>query len=396
VLITADWVLPIDREPIRFGAVRVEADRIAAVATVTELAAGDGERVDLPGCALLPGLVNGHTHLALTALHGRVPSAAFPDWLTGIVPLMASLDEDARERYAAAGALECLRGGVTVVGDISYGAGVSHAVASLGLGGVCYFEVLGIAAASLPATLAENGFPAAFPSSARVRPGLSPHAPYTVGPELMRAIAGLARERSLPFAVHVAESRAETQLLAGGSGPLAFAAETLAVGFTAPRTSSVAYLAGLGALDGALAIHCIELDRGDAETLAERTRGVVLCPRSNAYLHNDPPPVTDLVAAGATIAVGTDSSASNASLDLFAEARALAALAPSLPAERLLRIMTLEGATALGAEEAFGSLTPGKQADLVALRVDGGSHPVEAVLAMGSPERVDVHPEIPI
>lgn len=385
MFVSADWVLPVDGPPIRGGVVRVSGDRVADVGPAERTSASGEERVDLPGRVLLPGLVNAHTHLVLTALAGRVPPSDFPDWLGALVPHIQAMDDADRAASAALGARRCLESGVTVVGDIAYGPESREACAALGVGGVFFREVIAATPEDLPVALDGVGCAA----TARQRDGVSPHSPYSVGPELLRASVAFARVRELPIAVHVAESPAESRLLRDGTGPLAEVTRRLVPGFTPPDASPVAYLAGLGVLDGALAIHCVQLEPGDAETLAGRSAGVALCPRSNALLGNGAPPVAALVEAGAIIAVGTDSAASNRDLDLMAEARALWALAPSLPPERLLRVITLDGARSLGVGDAFGSLAPGKQADLVAVRVDAGDDPLAAVLEAGGAATID-------
>lgn len=154
------------------------------------------------------------------------------------------------------------------------------------------------------------------------------------------------------------------------------------------------YLDALGVLDDALAIHCVKVDAADATLLAAKTRGVVVCPRSNAYLGNGAPPVELLLEHGVTLGLGTDSLASNADLDLFEEARALANLLPTLAAEKIIAIMTVGGAKALGVEGDFGTLEPGKQADLAifgvlsedphaALLAEASARTLSALLAAG-------------
>lgn len=271
------------------------------------------------------------------------------------------------------------------MGDIAYGPEAPAAASDMGIGGVFYWEVLGVPASQLEAKLASAEFPRGSEEgcSGRTRCGISPHTAYSSGPGLLRAAAGLARREGYPLAVHVAESWAETQLLMDGTGPLAAVAARLAHGFVPPHASPVAYLAGLGVLDDALAIHAVQLSAGDGHTLATRTRGVVVCPRSNEFLHNGQPAMETLLKAKATIGIGTDSAASNTGLDLFAEARVLLEATPSLTPSRVLRMMTLEGATALGLQDRFGSLAVGKQADLVVLRLPASEHPAEAVVTHG-------------
>ncbi|HEY3317863.1 MAG TPA: amidohydrolase family protein [Coriobacteriia bacterium] len=392
MLVTADWVLPIDAAPIRRGGVLVRNGRIAEVGPADRLSRLERvAHVDFAGCAMVPGLVNAHTHLSLAALGGLLPSSDFATWLIRVVPLIAALDEDDMATSAALGALRCLQSGITVAGDIAYGPEALAAAADMGLGGVYFWEAFGIPASELSDMLDRAEFPHGQSKAkwVRARVGISPHTAYTSGPELLRAVAALAREGGYPLAVHVAESLAETRLFREGAGPLAAVAERLADGFEPPHLSPVAYLARLGVLDDALAVHCVHLGHGDVHTLAQRVRGVALCPLSNAFLHNGYPPVDALAREKVAIGIGTDSSASNEGIDLFAEARALRDIAPALPPERLLRMMTLEGAVALGVEASFGSLAVGKQADLALVRIGDADDPVRELIDSGAPASVE-------
>jgi cytosine/adenosine deaminase-related metal-dependent hydrolase len=184
----------------------------------------------------------------------------------------------------------------------------------------------------------------------------------------------------VPFAIHVAESAAEVQLLRDGTGPLAAVASRTAFGFKAPGTSTVRYLHDLGVLSGATAVHCCHVDASDIELLAAEARGVVTCPRSNRYLGNPVPDVTALLASGIPVGIGTDSAASNWDLDLMAEIRALRDLHPSIPARILVEIATTQGARAIGVAEDFGTLEPGKQADLAVFALGPTDAPEQATV----------------
>lgn len=393
MLITADWVLPVSRRPIADGAVYVEHDCIVSVGTVRDLAARypDSERRDFPGCVLLPGLVNAHTHLALTGLGGLVGAMPFEQWLPRLITALASWGPADYAASATRGAEASLEAGVTVVGDIAYGAESRLAAAEHGVGGVFYLELLGMTAGQLPDALTDAGFPPAAGESCgeRVRCGLSPHSTYTVGPELMRAATATARELGVPFAIHIAESDAEMQLLHDGTGPLAGTAERLAVGFEPPHSGAVAYLDRMGALEGATAVHLSHVRPDEIERLAATVRGAVTCPRSNRFLHNPLPPVTELLGSGIPVGVGTDSSASNDDLNLLAEVRVLHEELPELEPRLLIEMVTTMGALALGVEDRYGVLEPGMQADLALFRLGGTSDPETALVAHGGRDTVE-------
>jgi cytosine/adenosine deaminase-related metal-dependent hydrolase len=329
----------------------------------------------------MPGLVNAHTHLALTCLAGLIPPMPFADWIARIPPAMSALSDDDLAASAALGALRNVASGVTVIGDITYGPESVATAADTGLAGRFYWEVLGETPDSLPQALVDMDFPTdcATACGVRVRCGVSPHAPYTSGPETLRGTYAIAQAERLGYVVHAAESDAETELLRSGTGPLADLAGRLAHGFEAPGTTPIAYLNRLGVLDGAVVVHCAKATHRDIATLARRAAGVVLCPRSNEYLMNGAPPAWSLDAAGIPLALGTDSQASNHDLDLFNEARHLAAIEPRFSPERLIRMLTLGGAEVLGMNDAFGSLTVGKQADMTVYRVSAAD-PYRALL----------------
>ncbi len=399
MILTADWVLPITGRPLPDGAVLTHGSRIEMVGRLQDVvAAAPDDLVErFEGCVIMPGLVNAHTHLSLTVLGGLVESMPMRPFLKSVTKAILAMSDDDFAASAALGALQSLRCGVTCVGDIAYGPESLAACADVGLGGVFYWEVLGVDPGDLSGELAEREFPAEVGacSTGRARCGVSPHTPYTSGPELLRAMWNVAQRHHISYAVHVAESAAERDLMHRGAGPLAETAGRLAHGFRAPGVGSVAYLDGLGVLQDAVAIHCTNLESGDARRLKRSARGVVLCPRSNAYLHNGRPPVAELSAAGIYLAVGTDSAASNHDLDLWEEARALRALDPTLTSRRIVAMLTHDGARTLGLDHMFGSIAPGIQADLAVIRTsktkdpesavvaEGGEHAVEAVMSAG-------------
>lgn len=385
MLVHADWVLPISSTPIRDGAVYVHGHHIRAVGTLADLQRDhpDESVTRHDGCVLLPGLVNAHTHLALTALHGIIPSLPFHEWLPLLVRAKRALTPDDLAASMVLGAHRAMASGTTVVGEIAYGPESPAIAADTGLGGTFYWEVLGVEPSGVPALLDELEYPreGVRHASGRQRHGISPHAPYTSGPDLLTALHERTSAEETGYAIHVAESPAETLLMRDGTGPLAAIAARTASRLHARDTSPVRYLAELGVLDGALAIHCAEVLPVDVPPLASRVAGVVLCPRSNAYVHTGPAPVDSLLRNDATLGLGTDSLASNTDLDLFEEARALCGLSSDLTPERVVRIMTAEGAKALGLADSFGTLEPEKQADLAIFRVDGGDDPYAALLS---------------
>lgn len=393
MLICADWVLPISRKPIRDGAVAIVNGHVAAVGRKRELlgAYEDQECRVFRDSVLMPGLVNAHTHLALTALQGLVPPVAFEQWLPQLVTAMKSWSHDDFAASAAVGAERMLEAGCTVIGDVVYGPESVAAAADNGLGGVYFWELLGIDADELPAVLERAEFPVVGGGRCgmRTRCGLSPHSVYTAGPRLLQAVRETALELDVPFAIHVAESTAETRLLRDGDGPLAGTAARMAKGFKPPGTGSITYLDRLGALDGATAVHLCQCSPTEIPRLAATVRGIVTCPRSNRYLSNPIPRVDRFLRSGVPVGIGTDSVASNYDLDLMADVRCLHDAEPDIPVRTLVEMVTAMGAIAIGVEDRFGILEPGMEGDVAIFKIGRTEEPEAAVVRLAGRETVD-------
>jgi len=367
--VRAGRVFPVTAPPIEDGAVLVDSGgRITAVGPHARVPSPPGVRtIALPDAVVVPGLVNCHTHLELTHLGGQNAEPDFVRWIRRVRELKDRSGEDAFLGSADAGVRDCWARGVTCVADTGSTGAVPQTLARLGGRGVCYQEVFGPDPAqleeSLAALAAALSRSRAF-ASERVRLGVSPHAPYTVSEPLYRAVAALAREGRLPLAVHLAESTEETLLVRDGAGGFAEALRARGIAVTAAGVSPIAYLARLGVLGagGCLCIHCVQADADDVALLREANAAVAYCPRSNSAHGHGRAPLGAFLAAGVRVGMGTDSLVSVTDLDLWADAAA-AGLAP----EEALRLLTIEGARALGWDREIGSLEVGKQADLAVL-----------------------------
>jgi cytosine/adenosine deaminase-related metal-dependent hydrolase len=199
----------------------------------------------------------------------------------------------------------------------------------------------------------------------------SAHAPYSVAPQVLKAIKAWDQSHGMPFPIHVAESKEEIEFLQGGQGPLMELLKEKGhwpFNYDLPKASPVKYLETLGLLDRhTVCVHCVQVNRDDISILAKTGAGVCLCPRSNLLLGVGVPPVEDLHASGIPLALGTDSLASNDRLSIFAEMASLSKLAPGLSPEAIFRAGTYGGAKALGISEELGSLARGKAAIFLAL-----------------------------
>src|SRR5437870_8067283 len=365
--IRAGSVYPVTAPPIEDGAVLVDdRGKIVAVGRSSEVPNPPDARIrEFPGGLLVPGLVNCHTHLELTHLAGRTSEREFPRWIRTIRALKDATTPDEFRRSAEQGVRDSWAAGVTCVADTGSTGAVMHALHALGGRGICYQEVFGPDPAQARTSLAE--LEQALTrlgslASSRLRLGVSPHAPYTVSAPLYRAVDDLARNLVLPVAVHLAESREETQLVREGSGSFADALRSRGIAVQAQHCSPVQYLLRLGALEratGWLCIHCVQVDGPDIETLRDAGVAVAHCPRSNRAHGHGAAPLAAFRRAGLRVGLGTDSVVSTGDVTLWPEATAA-----GLEGEEALRMLTIEGARALGLEREIGSLDVGKQADL--------------------------------
>jgi len=389
-VLSADWVVPVEGQPIANGAVAIEDGRIAAVGSASEL--GEGEHFS--ESVILPGFVNAHSHLEYAVYGGFGDGLSFAPWILIHIERKARIGVPEMEAIARLGALQCLQSGITTVGDCSFSGAAATACAELGLRAIVYLEVFGRDAEQLVGRVAENRARIEGSLSERVRLGISPHAPYSASTELYAACL----ELGLPLATHLNESADELEWLLYGTGPW----EPFADELPAPLgESGIRALARHGLLSPRLvAAHCVEIDTEEIALLAEHDVAVVHCPRSNAMLGCGIAPLSDLRSAGLRVGLGTDSPASAPSFDMFDElraaimgARAREARPDALAATDALELATLGGARALGIEEETGSLVPGKHADLTVLSLSGSpflpwEDPVTAAVLGGSADRV--------
>lgn len=387
----ASWVVPIAGRPLRDGWVSVDRGRVIGLGGGARPNAGDTR--DLGSVAILPGLVNAHTHLELSYMRGRVPPAAeLVAWIRGVVAARSQHPDPGAAvivRGVEAGIAEAIRCGTALVGDISNTLITFGPLAASPLGGVVFHELIRFNAPD-PAGFVNAACRriAALPRADLVRASLAAHAPYSVAPSVFDAIRGVVdREPSARCSVHLCESAEEIEFIRAGSGAWRTFLEDIGAWdpqWTPPGGSPVQYLDASGFLDErVLAVHGVQMTREDLERLAARGTTLVTCPRSNSHTGVGAPPLMDFYRSGVRVAIGTDSLASAPDLNVFAELAAMRALAPALPASRLLDSATRQGAAALGFGADYGAIEPGKRARLLAVAVPDGLDDVEEYLVSG-------------
>ena len=389
-VLSADWVLPIEGPPIEAGAVAVEDGRIVAVGPAAEL--GEGARYE--DAVIVPGFINAHSHLEYAVYAGFGDSLTdFAEWIRLHTERKRRVGWEEYIAIARLGAAESLRSGVTTVGDCSFSGASAVAMDELGLRGLAYLEVFGADPDEALAQFEELRLRAEPHLSGRVQLGVSPHAPYSISPEVYRACAGLG----LPVATHISESESEVRYLLDGGGPW----ETIDWLVAPPGTTGTRLLAREGLLGpDVLAAHCVVVEPDEIALLAEHDVAVVHCPRSNAYVGCGIAPLRELRDAGVRVGVGTDGVSSTPSHDFFDELRAAVMMArarerrpDALTATQALELGTLGSARALGLDAETGSLRPGKRADIAVVSLTGSPYlpwedPAAAVVFGGSPDRV--------
>ncbi len=394
-LFRARWVLPIDRPPIRDGWVLTGNGVIVAAGgpggepSTVGLAAGESAPiriVDLGLVAVLPGLVNAHTHLELSWMRGRVPAGdSMPAWAGRLIDLRRGVGRDPVAPIADA-VREARGAGTALVGDVTNTLSAYDLLAASGLGGAVFREVLGFSGASAASIVeAAQDQLRRLPPSPRLRASIVPHAPYSVSRELFRAVAAVAGTGIV--SVHLGESADEIRFLRDGTGAWRELLERLGAwtgDWPPPGCGPVEYLDRLGLVSPRLlAVHGTHFDGQALARLAHAGATVVACPRSNRWTGAGTPPVERFYASRVRVAVGTDSLASVEDLNVFAELAALRRIAPAVPASRLLDSATRAGAAALGFEAEYGSIAPGRRASLIAVTIPAAVEDVEEYLVGG-------------
>ena len=386
MILRARVVLPLTAPAILNGAVALRGNRILAALPWRDLARArkyHGDTIDLGNAILLPGLVNAHCHLDYTSMAGQLPPPKhFTDWLKAITETKSGWDYSDYADSWATGAQMLVRSGTTTVADIEAVPELLPATwESTPLRVVSLLEMIGITNRRLPeAILADVLHKLSSLPNGRCRAGLSPHAPYSTLPKLLRLSAAAARSRKYPVAVHIAESAPEYAMFKHRTGPMfdwmrKSGRDMADCGLGTP----LQHVDRCGLLNRrVMAIHLNYLGRDDVSLVAQRQAHVVHCPRSHYYFSHRPFALGRLLRAGVNVCLGTDSLASvylrrghRIELSMFDEMRALAARFPKLASRKILEMATVNGAKALGMAGRIGEISRGAYADLIAVPFRG-------------------------
>lgn len=313
----ADWVFTGQGEPIKNGTLVEHNGKIV------EIRAGKGDKpdVDLGNALIIPGLVNAHTHLDLGALRGQIPPPAhFTDWLQQVISYRRKSSIEEWEAAIRAGINESLREGTLVLGDISFNGQSYDELKTTQMQFLVFREVMGLSEERFNLAMdISNDWISDHPDVATA--GLSPHAPYSVSQSLLTAL--LHRYPLVPVAMHVAESREELQLLSQLQGPFRDFLQNLGVWHPHQLFRSIDEVVSLlNEFVQSCLIHGNYLTREQWQRLSPSTT-VVYCPRTHAYFGHEQHPYLQMLSDGVTVALGTDSLASNPDLSILNECRFL-------------------------------------------------------------------------
>jgi len=399
MILRARTILPVSRPPVENGAVLVAGNRIRAVGPWSDLQSESGEQVfDLGEVVLLPGLVNAHCHLDYTDMGGELPPPrTFTDWIPLITAAKTAWSYSNYAHSWLRGAHMLLRHGTTTVADIEAMPDLLPEVwDATPLRVFSFLEMTGIRARREPKVILQEAVDKIESlSHARCSASLSPHAPYSTLPELLRSSARLARKHRWLVCTHVAESEEEFEMFTHARGAMyEWLERNHRENSDCGLGSPVEHLARSKMLGrNLIAVHANLLARGDAALLGKHRVNVVHCPRSHAYFHHPPFLRERLANAGVNLCLGTDSLATVRSvgkqkpeLNLFEEMRALADADKSVSPEEIVRMATINGARALGLKGQIAEFCPDALADLIAIPDAGKKKDVyETVLDHAGP-----------
>ncbi|MCO8122857.1 amidohydrolase family protein [Stieleria sp. TO1_6] len=378
----ARWIFPISQPPIQAGFVRLVDGQVAEIGSLKRAKLSTGDCIDLGDVAVLPRLVNAHTHLEFSDCRTVIGDRGIPlaQWIGMVIAERGAASTQQRADAIASGLAESVAAGVGLVADIA--TTPSQYPADQDVQIISCAEVLG-----LSPPRAEERFAAAqrhaeeLTSADQIQFAVSPHAPYSTPWDLVRRCVQLARKHRSPLAMHVAESADERELVRHGSGRFATALQTAGLWREglfpwSGQQPIVDLIDLLATAPRALLVHGNDLNDAEIERIARHPNlSVVYCPRTHDFFGYPPHPVDRLVAAGIPVALGTDSRASNPDLSVWGELQFLLNHRTDLAPQQVLSMATQAGADALlGPGSGFGTLAAGSGVVSV-----GGSIPLVAV-----------------
>ncbi|MCL2888993.1 MAG: amidohydrolase family protein [Eggerthellaceae bacterium] len=406
MLLCAQHVLPIRAKPIVNGAVLVRGGEIRDIGELRmlKLRYPNEEIKNFGQAALMPGLINLHTHLETSALRGIVHDVPYSTWLMMLIEKTAKVDSADWYDSAILGGLEAISSGTTCIADITTTDAVCSATKHLGIRSVLYREVGAMDKRRINHAMNQAASDIARwqdqADSSRTIIGISPSPLYSCHPAIFKRVSEYAMSHDhMPIAMHLAGSLEEYNFIKYGSSALSIHKMDTKRGFVEippwlPTGSTpVRYALNWGAFesDNVMAIHCVHVDDEDIKKIKEYDVAIATCPRCNAQLGMGVPPINEFLRLGLRVGLGTDSPVAVDSTDMLLEMR-LGLLVQRavhvrefLDSGTMLRMATIGGARALRLDHKIGSLEIGKLADIIAVDLSGShqtpmTDPVSAVV----------------
>lgn len=409
MLLIAQYIIPVTSEPLADSAILVQDGLIRDIgdADKMRLRYPDEEVRDYGMAAIIPGLIDLHTHMENSVLRGIVVDQPYISWIQAVREAGAKLDVHDWHSSAVLGGLEALAGGVTTVCDISNTGASCSVLTKMGLRGVVFREVGAMDGRRVDDAMrmARNDIARwqEMVDADRISIGICPRETYDCHPRVFSEAARIAREDKLPLSVYVAESREEYDFIRYGSSALSV--ENMAdrrrfvevPPWLPTGVSPVRYVVNWGAFeaDNVIAVHCVHVDNEDVRKLQEYDVAVAVCPRCNAQLSMGVAPVSSFLRSGLRVGLGTGYSVSTNASDILKEMRVglllNRAVNPGrfIAASTMLEMGTIGAARALKIDDKVGSVEIGKQADLAVIDLSDSRQvptddPVAAVVNSGS------------
>jgi len=382
-LLTAKWVLPISKPAIKDAGIVVDGEKIVAMGPVDSMAAAhpDAERRDFGRAIIMPGFIDLHTHLEFSGMRGVCDDLPYAEWKIQLTKKSGRLERDDWLAFARLGAIEAAQSGITTIADISDSGASLTAALEFGLRGIVYYEVMGMDHAQVGKVIDEGKRTVAAwqerTAGTKITIGVAPHSPYAVCPPLIRETAKWALSDGLKVCVHLAGSKDEYDFVKYGSSALAGRYRDLMgwgnLLWQPTGVTPVKYMLQYDLFDtDILAVHCVQVNEDDIGILSKYDVAVAHCAGCSAKLAMGIGPLREFLDVGLRVGLGTDSPASNNTMDFFDEMRIGLLLQRGLnqstqenESETFVRMATIGAAKALGLEGSIGSLEPGKEADIV-------------------------------
>ncbi|MBI5208089.1 MAG: amidohydrolase family protein [Candidatus Firestonebacteria bacterium] len=378
MILSARYIVPIDANFIQDGAILIKGQFIRAVGDKKAIISSfpDEENEDLGEAVIFPGFINAHTHLQYSLVEISSSPISFIEWLPQMIQKSNSLSYEDWEKGTQSGIEKLKKSGITTIADVSRYDASFKELSSTQYNSFIFKEIIAPDEPKINEILDELKEKITQKKDGKIHIGVSPHSLYSLSLPALKRISEFARMYYILLMIHVSETKEEMELIINGTGPLKKVMSDrglkLEYGY---KETPVKILAKYNILcPYTVVVHAANITQEDISLLKQYKTSVVLCPRSNEFLKTGAAPVSDLVHSGVCLGIGTDSLASNKSFDMFEEMRTIKKIYPKIGYKSLLRMATINGANILKISILTGSLTPGKYADINAVKIKNNLH----------------------